>query len=290
MIEPILNKTKQENIDRKKVCFFTACNEKYWPSTIAFLNSLTKFHKPSKDLEIVLFTDVTDKAQLAKLPKGILIKDLTPFLSDPLFWFRQKPLLMEPLLNEYELVVGFDNDQIIVGDLNPIIEAEDYDVGVVINWNRSDEKFYPVVEMMRIGIQPINYYNCGLVACRSRVFVHTWLVDCFSQEFNFMQYKEQDVLNILAHFGNYNVRCFDMPNGADDEVNWWGIVGKGEWCRAIVEKDKVTVKKGEGNTPFPPKDVRIRVLHMGGGSGALKDNWGSLCSPELMEKIGEVTK
>lgn len=289
MIEPILNKTKTETIKRKKVCFFTAANKPYIKQATTFFKSLTKFHSP-KDIDMILFTDETDVNALSDLPKGLLIKDLTPYLQDQMFWFRQKPILMEALLNEYELVVGFDNDQIIVGDLTSIIEAEDYDVGVVINWNRHDEKFYPIVEMMRIGVQPIAYYNCGLVASRSKKFVHTWLVDCFSQEFNFMQYKEQDVLNVLTHFGNFNVRCFDMPNGEEDEVSWYGIVGKGEWARAVVEKDKVWVKKGEGSTPFPPKDVQIRVLHMGGGSGAPKDNWGAICSPALLEKIQEVTR
>lgn len=289
MIDPILNKSKVANTTRKKVCFFTATSKSHIKYAIPFFKSLTKFHSP-KDIDMILFTDETDKTVLGDLPKGLLIKDLTPYLQDQMFWFRQKPILMENLLNEYELVVGFDTDQLVVGDLNAIIEAEDYDVGVVVNWNRHDEKFYPVVEMMRIGIQPVAYYNCGLVASRSKAFVHTWLVDCFSQEFNFMQYKEQDVLNVLTHFGNWNVRCFDMPNGPDDPVSWYGILGKGEWVRAKMDGDKVMVYKGEGDTPFPPKDVQVRVLHMGGGHGAPKDNWAAICSESLMERINELIK
>lgn len=289
MIDPILNKTKEENKKKKPVCFFTAASKSHLQYAIPFLKSLTKFHNP-KEVDIMLFTDETDPGALRALPEGIQLRDLTPYLADPMFWYRQKPVLMEPLLDEYELVVGFDSDQIVLGDLNALIESKDYDVGVVVNWNRHDEKFYPIVEMMRIGIQPIQYYNCGLVALRSKKFAHIWLVNCFSGEYNYMQYKEQDVLNIMAHFGNWNVRCFDMPNGPDSPVSWYGILSKGELVRAEVENGKVMVKKGLGDQPFPPADVQLRIIHWGGGNGEGKCQWAQLCSPALMERIGEVTK
>lgn len=289
MLDQILNKTIEATIVKRPACFFTVATISHLQYAIPFFKSLTKFHSP-KDIDMLLYTDETRPEELGKLPEGIKIVDLKPYLADELFFYRQKPTLMEPLLDEYELVVGFDSDQLVVGDLTPLLESQDFDAGVVINWNRHDEKFFPVVEIGRLGIPPVAYYNCGLVALRSKAFCHNWLVNCYTNEFNFMQYKEQDVLNILCHFGNWNVRCFDMPDGPESPVSWYGIVGKGEWVRAVVENNKVMVKKGLGPTPFPPTDVQIRVLHWGGGNSGGKCNWASICSEPLMERIHELTK
>lgn len=286
--QPIISKGNTATA-KKPVCFFTAATANHLQYAIPFWKSLTKFHSP-KDIDMILYTNETRPEELSKLPEGIKIVDLSPYLDDEQFFFRQKPVLMEPLLDEYELVVGFDNDQLVLGDLMPIIETKDYDVGTVVNWNRFDEKYFPVVEIMRIGIQPIQYYNCGLVALRSKQFAHNWLVDCYSQEFNYMQYREQDILNILCHFGNYNVRCFDMPNGPEDKVSWYGILSKGELSRVLVEDDRAIVKKGEGPQAFPPTDVQLRVIHWGGGNSGGKCNWASLCSEALMNRIQELIR
>lgn len=282
----ILAKEDQE-IETKKepVILFTVASKNYMSQAIPFINSLRKFH----DFPIILYTDETDPEKLPKV-KNLIIADLVPYLEDQQFYYRQKPILAEPLLDKYDLVIGADADQLVLGDLNAILESKDFDAGVVINWNRFDEKYFPAVEISRLGIPPVGYYNCGLVALRSKAFCHNWLVNCYTQEFNYMQYREQDVLNILCHFGNWNVRAFDMPDGPDSPVSWYGIVGKGEWVRAVVEDNKVMVKKGLGPTPFPPTDVQIRVIHWGGGNAGGKCNWDTICSDEMMKRIHELTK
>lgn len=289
MLDQILNKSLEENSNKKSAVFFTVATVSHLQYAIPFFKSLTKFHSP-KEVDMILYTDEARPEELQKLPEGIKIVDLKPYLQDELFFYRQKPILMEPLLDRYELVIGFDSDQLVLGDLNPILESKDFDAGVVINYNRFDEKYFPLVEIGRIGIPPVKYYNCGLVALRSKAFCHQWLVNCYNEEFNFMQYREQDVLNILCHFGNFNIRCFDMPDGPGNPVSWWGILGKGEWNRAIVEDNKVMVKKGEGPTPFPPTNVQIRVIHWGSGNASGKCNWASICSEAMMERIYELTK
>ncbi len=286
--QPVLVKP-QASVDKKQACFFTAANASHIKYAVTFWKSMVKFHDP-KEIDMLFYTDVTDKTELDKLPKGIQVVDLTPYLEDKMFWYRQKPILSEPLLDFYELVVGFDSDQIVLDKLTDVLNIKTYDVGVVINWNRHDEKFYPVVEMMRIGVQPIEYFNCGLVALRSKKFCHNWLIWCYSQNFDRCQYKEQDGLNILCHSGNWNVWCFDMPASKDAPVHWYGIISKGELSRAEIKDGRVFIGKGFGSTPFPPSDVWVHLIHMGGGSGAPKDNWNMLCSPELMKYIEEVTK
>lgn len=287
MIDSITNKTQPEAVEKKPACFFTACDTENFKYAIPFFKSMVKFHDPKK-IDMLCFTTENRKEELAKLPQGITVIDLTPHLQDQMFWFRQKPILSESLLDKYDLVVGFDSDQLIVGDLNYILETTDYDVGTVINWNRWDEKFYPHVAGW--GIFPAEYFNCGLVALRSKKFAHNWLVNCYTPQFDRLQYKEQDILNALCYYGNYNVRCFDHPDPVKKNFAWYGILGKGEWNRAILQNKKIIVPKGLGNTPFPPTDIEIKVIHMGGGKEAKKDNWAAFFSPEVYTYITTLIK
>lgn len=248
---------------------------------------MVNFHSP-KDIDMIWYTDEKDPKVLERLPKGIKLGDLTPLLTDPAFYYRQKPILGELLLKDYELVVGFDTDQLILGNLDTILKNEDYDIGTVYNWNRFDVQHYPLVEMYRIGIMPAEYFNCSLVAMRSKSFVHNWLVSCFSPQFDRLQYREQDILNVLCYYGNYNVRCFDLPEKT--HFGWYGMIGKGEYVRAELRDKNIYIPKGLGDTPFPPDDVQIHVATLGGGHGAIKDNWASFFPAKVMERINEIIK
>lgn len=280
-----INKLTELGIPKKPVVVFTTADKNNLQYAIPFIKSLRKFH----DWPLILYTNETDPAKLPKA-KNLTIVDVTPYLEDKQFFYRQKPILGEPLLDEYELVLGMDCDQLVLGDLSYILETKDYDVGVVLNANRIDFKYYGWVEMMRIGIQPIEYFNCGMVAMRSKKFVHNWLVNCITPQFDRMQYKEQDILNIMCYFGNWNVRCFDHHDGVKNYNAWHGLIGKSEWSRAFVKDGKIIVPKGEGDTPYPPADMEIKVAHLGGGKDAKKDNWGAYFSPEAMKRIEEILK
>lgn len=273
--------------DKKPIVLFTVATKSHMKYAIPFIKSFRKFH----DLPIILYTDETDENLLPKVD-NITFVDVTPYLADPQFFYRQKPIIMEKLLDEYELVIGMDCDQLILGDMSYIWETKDYDVATVLNANRFDPQFYTPVELSRIGIFPIEYFNCGLVALRSKAFAHIWNVNCFTPQFDRMQYKEQDILNVMCYFGNWNVRCLDLPDTKAKTQNhgFWGLIGKGEWRTAFVRDGEVIIPKGEGDTPFPPEEKAVKVVHMGGGKDALKDNWGAFFSPVVMDRINEIIK
>ncbi|MHB9161553.1 MAG: glycosyltransferase family protein [Nitrosotalea sp.] len=277
---------QEAEIIKQPVVVVTIAGGNFFNSAVTMLKTLRKFH----DWPVILYTDITDEVKLKQLPTNVSVQDLVRYLEDPMFYYRATPILAEPLLDSYELVLKLDADQLILGDLSFILETKDYDIGTVINWNRVDPQMYGPVELGRIGIYPAEYFNCGLVAMRNKQFVHTWMVDCFSEQFNRMQYKEQDILNILCYFANYNVRCFDHGDGVKKYAAWHGLIGKGEWPQAVVKDKKIMVLKGLGDTPFPPADMEIKVAHLGGGSGSKKDNWGAYFSPESMERINELIK
>lgn len=270
---------------KKNVAFFTVGSKEYSKYAIPFWRSMVKFHDPKK-IDMFWYTNEKDPQVLKKLPEGIQIVDLDPYLKDPAFYFRQKPVIMEALLDEYEKVIGFDSDSLILNNLDYILNTNDWDVFTVINWNRWDEKVYPLVQAQ--GILPVEYFNCGLVGLRSKKFAHHWNVLCFSPQFDRLQYREQDLLNILCYYGNYNVRCGDHGDGVAKEYSFWGILGKGEWVRSILKGKDIVVPKGLGDTPFPSEDRVVRVVTLGGGHGAIKDNWANFFPPEVMVRINEI--
>lgn len=251
-VEQALENAKaNEPIVKKPVICFTAYDEKNAENARKFRNSLRKFHTEE---ELPLY-EVKDE-------------ELQTYLKvDPMFWYRQKPLIAEKLIKEYECVIGMDSDSLVVGDLSYLWKgAKDYDVGTVINYNRADAQNYPLVGGW--GILPIEYFNCGLVALRSEAFVKDWKNKCFTPQFERLQFREQDILNAICYFGNYNVRCFDHMDPLGGNNSWWGILSKGEWGRAILSNKEILIPQGEGSQPFPPKEVSLKVLHWGEGQGS----------------------
>ena len=272
-------------MSKEPVVIFTIADINNIKYAIPLLKSLRKFH----DWPVILYTDEKDPNKLPKI-KNLTVVDLTPYLQDQQFFYRATPILAEPLMDKYELVLKLDADQLILVDLSYILDTKDYDVGTVLNTNRIDFQTYGWVELARIGIMPIDYFNCGLVAMRNKRFVHNWLVDCLSVQFDRMQYKEQDILNILCYFGNWNVRCFDHGDGIAKYNAWHGLIGKGEWTRSFLKGNKVIVPQGLGDTPYPPVDMEIKVVHLAGGKDAKKDNWGAYFPANVMKRINELTK
>lgn len=265
---------------KKPVLVFTTADKNNFPFAVMMLNSLRKFH----DWPVLLITDETDPEKLKQLPKDVETKDLTNYLKvDPMFFYRQKPIVMEEYIKDYELLLGLDCDQIVMGSLNYILDTKDYDVATVINWNRVDPQQYGYVQGW--GINPIEYFNCGLVAVRSEKFIHHWKILCFSPQFERLQYKEQDLLNILCYYGNYNVRCLDHGDGIAKINAWWGLISKGEWNRAILQEDKIIVPKGEGDTPFPASDMELKVIHFAGGKDGLKMNYKTRFNDNVSERL-----
>jgi len=257
---------------KKKVLIFTCADANNFKYTQLMINSLTKFHPVSKDVDILVITDVEAKEAIRQLPKGIILEDLKPYLrDDPYFWYRQKPIIAEPYMDDYELVIGMDSDSIVTGSLDYIFDTKDYDIGTVMNWNRSDPLIYGLVQFQ--GILPPEYFNCGLVAMRNKKFVHDWKVLCFSEQWNRCQYKEQDMLNAMCYYGNWNVRCFDHGDGLAKYYAWHGLLAKGELIRAKMNGDELYIPQGEGDQPFPAVDTLVKVIHTGGGPTPNKLNY-----------------
>uniref|UniRef100_A0A6M3JRT5 Glycosyltransferase n=1 Tax=viral metagenome TaxID=1070528 RepID=A0A6M3JRT5_9ZZZZ len=256
---------------KKPVIIFSIADEKNKPFANNLLNSLRKFH-PDIPFHLV---------------EG---EELEAYLKlDPSFFYRATPTVAEKFINDYDLVLKIDADSIIVGNLNYVFQTKDYDIGTVVNWNRKDAEEYPLVGGW--GILPIEYFNCGFVAMRSEKFVKHWKDVCQTPQFDRMQYKEQDLLNALCYFGNYNVRCFDHLDPLAGNNSWWGLLGKGEYKDAILRNKEITIPKGKGDKPFPPKEVSIKVIHFAGGqNNPQKGNYRVMFNQEIIEYLDSLIK
>lgn len=242
---------------KKIICFIPAGGEENINLAHGLINSIRKFHTEEE------------------LP--IVIRD-NPNPKDISFWYKAAPLIASELLEEYETVVKLDADQVCFGRLDHIING-DYEIGTVLNINRVDPSIYGVVSFQ--GIAPNEYFNNGLVAIRSKDFAKKWLDLCNSKYFERFQYREQDILNILAHFGGYKVKCFDHYVG--NENFWNGLVSKGETLHAKLVGKEVIIPKGEDG--YPDRDTVLKMWHSAGGAGEKKMNYRIHFSESLISYI-----
>lgn len=257
-------------MDKKPVFVFTIADDNNLEYAHMLEKSFKKFHP------LVPFHIVTGD-ELAKHIK-----------ADQKFFYRATPIIAARYIKEYDLVLKIDADSIVTGSLDYVFNTKDYDIGTVMNWNRIDPQKYGFVQGW--GISPMDYFNCGFVAMRSEVFVKHWETVCLEPRFNNFQYGEQDLLNILAYYGMYNVRCFDHGDGPAKYFAWHGLVSKGEWIKAKVVNNEIIVPKGEGNTPFPPKDVVLKVIHWAGGKDGKKMTYRTAFKEDVIKRLDELVK
>jgi len=206
--------------------------------------------------------------------------------SDQHFYYRATPILAKKFIDEYETVIKLDADQLVLGGLNYLWETNDFEVGTVLNINRVDPSRYGVVQIQ--GVVPQEYFNCGLVVMRSKKFVEHWEELCRSKYFFNFQYREQDLLNILCHFGQYQIRCLDYYDMPRKQSNFWGLVSKGEWNKAILKDNDVILPKGKDN--YPDRDTVLKVIHYAGGGNEKRMNYKAYFQPEVSDYIDSLLK
>ena len=146
-------------------------------------------------------------------PDGELVvfgEDVIKKYNDPMFFYRATPILAMNLFQQgYDELCKLDADQIITGDISDIWNGE-YDLACVINSNPREFKNL-IVSVATLD--PMDYMNCGLVVMKNKQFVGRWLELCHSYHFDRLQYKEQDIMNLMIQFGGWKVRQLDGEKG-----------------------------------------------------------------------------
>ena len=248
-----------------KRAFFVPADNNNLKYANMLANSLKKFH-PTE--EIILFNEDQVKAT-----------------GDPHFWYRATPALAKTLFDQgFDEVCKLDADTVITGNLDHIWEG-DFDVAVVNNSNPREDKAYPV----RLwNINPLAYVNCGFVVMKSKQFVDHWMGLCYSEHFQFYQFKEQDLLNIMVFYqsllvgGQYKVKFLDKSD------KWHGLISKGYWPQVeLKDKDLVLPK----NEEWPvDQDKKIVAIHWAGGNQPGKMNFKLHFKPEVVKYLEGLVK
>jgi len=226
----------------RTVFFSIASDEEHLEQFRIMSNSLKKFHP---DIPLLLY----GKEKIKK------------YLDDPMWFYRSSPSILYELRNDYDLIIQINVDQIVTGNLDYMFKG-DYELGVVYNYNRVDPKVYGAVSVLDIPNQ--YYYNLGTVAVHSKKLIEHWYRLVYSYHFGNYRYKEQDLVNILAYYGDYKVRCFDEHDPITKESSWWGLKSKGEWHKAIMREDKLILPRAEDG--YPERDKEIKIIHWAGGN------------------------
>lgn len=236
-----------------KTVIFTVCDQNNLKYARKLIKSFKYFH-PEKDF--VLFTN----AKVENIP-GVRILPITS--TDKDIWYEQKPYFADILFREgYESVLGLDSDQLILGKLDYLFNTTGYDVGTVLNFNPLDFRTYGAISVNGVHYAT-EYYNCGLVMMRNHKFVKHWLRLCNSKYFPRFTYKEQDLFNLICHFGEYEVKCYDDADPDNNYFAWHGLLGSREALRMQMVNGEVYLPASpEG---FPSRDIIYKVYHAGNG-------------------------
>jgi len=256
----------------KKVIAFTIADDNNMKYAKMFEKTLRKFHS-EKELPLL----IVDGKWLDRI-------------SDNEKFYKMTPLIAKDLIREYELVLKFDADQLVTGDLSHIIEDDSYDIGCVFNSNPKEPQFKVW------DISPGEYLNCGFVAMRSRKLVDHWWSLCRSARFKNYQFREQDLMNIIYYYGDYRTRNFDMSD------NWHGLIHKGWWAymkmkdgQLILPPTKELANRAVFAGPFvewPPdgKERVIKIIHWAGGNMPNKMNYRIHFQPDVVKYLDKLLK
>lgn len=253
-------------MDKKPRVAFTIADDNNMWMVEKLTNSLRKFHS-EEELPLMVISGDDLKARLKK---------------DPHFFYRATPIIAKELIGEYEMVLKLDADQMITGSLDFVLKSEGWDVGTVINFNRYDAQIYGTVTVWDIGID--KYYNCGLVAMRSPNFIDHWYKLCHSWHFQNYQMREQDLLNIICHYNDYKVKCFDYFDSVHNYSAWHGLLSKSEWQNIMLDGDKrlMLYPTGDGYVSRP---TEVKVLHWAGGNNEKKLHYRTRFNEEVIEYL-----
>lgn len=245
----------------KKAVIFTIADKNNLQYFEKFRNSLRYWHKED-EVDLLLVTE----EEIAKF-------------NDPKFFYRAKPLIASQLIGQYEVIIGMDSDQVVCGDISALWADTDADALCVANSNPREAKTYPV-QVWDIGVG--EYLNAGLVVMRNERFIKHWLGLCMGPRFSHYQFGEQDMLNIMAQYGDYKIGLLDSGDG------FWGLASKQYWPNIYLREGRELVLPKSDE--WPNKDKIIKVLHWAGGNTPGKMKFDINFQEPVAEWLTKITK
>lgn len=219
--------------DKKPVAFCTNISDEYYHSMGGSnLEKSAKYFHP----DIPFFTYKSAAVKELGIPHGLVM-----------------PFILNKLIDEYDMVVRFDADSLIVGPLDELLAATKYEVIGVRN-NNDFEKAGKDNPIAQFNVSTFDYLNAGLVATTSKAFVEEWMRVNLAVGI-MLPFVEQTVLNGIVK--NYKTLIVD---GLEKDIYYGvsclhgGITHWDSWKDIVVEDGALKLRR-----------KTIKVLHHAGG-------------------------
>jgi len=251
-----------------KTCFFTILQKNYSGCIEheLFIKSFKRFHP-----DIPLF--IVDDIMIEKLMSE------TPGLD----FYKMKASAAKLFYNDYDLVVNIDADHFIFDRLDEILLG-DFDVAAPSN-NNNYENVNLSIQSYRGKMYNIvtdeKYIQAGLIASTSKDFWKAYEKASLTHA-DHMTCRDNDVLNLLIQFGNYNFKLLDggwTPNDPNRKC-YYG-------CSSLSLEKNVVLVDGKPSIDNRP----LKCYHVARGSA--KPKFSQLFTPEIQnwfnEKIQNIT-
>lgn len=223
-------------MDKRKIAFITNISDEYYYSMGAHkLIQSAKYFHPDIPFHVLNSSDV-DNLHVAL---GAVM-----------------PFVMSTIIDQYDMVVRFDADSMIVGPLDELLAADAPIIGVRNNNDLGKAGKDNPLTQPGCGID--SYLNAGLVGTTSKQFVNEWM-DANSHYGLMLPFVEQTVLNSLTR--KYKTVILDGPDsGVYYGVS--GLYGNGEENETHWDSWREIEVVGED---LMLKGKKVKVLHHAGG-------------------------
>lgn len=179
-----------------KIVFYTWITKNYLNTVVDFDNFYKSFKKFHPDIDLKVF----GQSEVDAL-----------FLEKPwLYSDNCKASFAKLLYDDYDMVVNIDSDFYIFDRLDEILKG-DFEVAACANYNtmqnvKLDEQILNGVQIQSVSEQ--KYIQGGLIASTSKKFWDDYeiLSEKLAKQ---LPLRENDVLNILFHSGQYKTKVLD---------------------------------------------------------------------------------
>lgn len=193
-------------------------------------------------------------------------------------WNTLNPFVSYQLIDEYDMVVHFDADSMIVGKLDELLNINgDFDIIGVRNnndYNKAGKDNF----ITQGNLNPQNYLNAGLVGTNSKRFLEEWMNRNITEADRY-PFQEQSVLNDMTI--KYPYKILD-PRESNVYYGISGLYGTethwDSWKEITLNENKELILNSK----------KVKVLHHGGGHNADKLDF-NLFSEEVKQRLNEIT-
>jgi hypothetical protein len=195
-------------------------------------------------------------------------------------WNTLQPFTTIHGLNEFDMVVHFDADSMIVGKLDELLSENNLHYDVIGVRNNNDFNKAGKDGAITQGNIPIEkYINAGLVAITSKKFLQSWCIKNIS-EGNNQPFQEQSVLNSIIDEYNYKLKILD-PKESNVHYGISGLFGTethwDSWKEISLNENKELILRNKF----------VKVIHHAGGHSKHKLDF-NMFSQEVSERLYEI--